>query len=587
MTTIVDTTHGRGIAHDRTEIRMFGRLFVRRSDGEVVDADEWSTGKTTDLLRLLALNGNRPVSVESLITKLWPDVQEDKAKASLRTAASRVRQVLGEPCIERSLGGLILRNSWSDVVAFQSIVHEMTAALRAGDHARVVERAREAEALYVADFQAYDDKGSWASETRESLRLSRQSMLADAGESALKLNWMRDAIDFSTSAIAEDLCFERPHRTLMRAHAALGEVELALRAFEHCRVALSQELGADPSPQTRALHIQILTGDTETLTIKPFAGRADEVRALAGVLRSAMAGDGLHVVCVAGPTGSGRNALLEAAVARVEHAHLRILLHDGSLASSAPGLADVVSDQRSDVTMWGPCDGDPHWEVTRLMTVFAGIDTSIPRVVAVVISPEAGDLLAETLGDGDGTISLHRVTTGPISDAALHELAATALSGQPTPHLLRELSEQSNRLAGRAVWILRDWMTAGWILSTMDGVELCDDAPTLSGGAPVGSYFRLTLEQLTREERDFCHLLALIDGPMTAGLVRSVVDDGSDVDEIQYRLDGLADLGLLRVRRDGYEFCNRAVRDAFELNLRPAVKARAQRRIAQAAIQAV
>jgi hypothetical protein len=458
----------------------------------------------------------------------------------------------------------------------------MTAARRAGDHALVVERAREAEALYVADFQAYDDKSSWAGETRESLRLSRQAMLADAGESALKLNWMRDAIDFSTSAIAEDLCFERPHRTLMRAHAALGEVELALRAFEHCRVALSQELGADPSPHTRALHIQILSGDTEQLTIKPFAGRADEVRALAGVLRSAMAGGGCHVVCVAGPSGSGRNALLEAAVARVEHAHLRVLLHDGPSSSTAPGLADVVSDHRSDITVWGPCDGDPQWEVTRLMTVFAGIDPTVSRIVAVVISPEAGDLLAETLDGGE--ISIHRVTTGPVSDADLRELAATALSGPPTPHLLRELTEQSNRLAGRAVWILRDWMTAGWILSTMDGVELCDDAPALFGGAPVGSYFRLTLERLTRDEREFCQLLALIDRPLDAELVRGVVDDGSDVDEIQYRLDGLADLGLLRIRRQGYEFRNRAIRDAFELNLRPAVKARAQRRIGQAAI---
>src|SRR4051794_36296516 len=98
---------------DRIEVRMFGRLFVRRSNGEVVHPDEWSTGKTADLLRLLALNGNRPVSVQSLINNLWPDVEEDKAKASLRTAASRVRQVLGEPCIERRLGGLILRNSWS------------------------------------------------------------------------------------------------------------------------------------------------------------------------------------------------------------------------------------------------------------------------------------------------------------------------------------------------------------------------------------------------------------------------------------------------------------------------------------------
>ena len=581
MTTETGTT-GNGITtRDRAEIRMFGRLFVRRSNGEIVGADEWSTGKTADLLRLLALNGNRPVSVQSLIHKLWPDVQEDKAKASLRTAASRVRQVLGEPCIERSLGGLILRNAWSDVVTFQSIVHEMTAALRAGDHARVVERAREAEALYVADFEAYDDRSSWAVETRESLRLSRQSMLADAGDSALKLMWMRDAIDFSRSAIAEDMCFERPHRTLMRAHAALGEVELALRAFEHCRVALSQELGADPSPQTRALHIQILSGDTERPTTTAFAGRGEEVGALADVLRAAVAGDGCHLVCLTGPPGSGRHALLEAAAARVDHAHLRVLLHDGSLASRAVSLAHVVSDRRSDITVWGPRDGDPRWEVVQLLPVFSGIDTSVPRVVAVMTSPEVGDLLAEHLAGSSTT--LHRLATGPVTDADLEELATCTLSGRPTANLLRELGQQSEHLAGRAVGILHEWITAGLVLSTMEGIDLYDAAHAVIGEAPVGSYFRLTLEQLTRDEREFCHLLALIDRPLTAELVQGLMeDDPADLDEIQSRLDGLADLGLLRIGRQGHEFRNRAIRDAFELHLRPSVKARTQRRIAQA-----
>jgi DNA-binding SARP family transcriptional activator len=566
---------------DRAEIRMFGRLFVRRSDGEIVGPDEWSTGKTADLLRLLALSGNRPVSVQSLIHKLWPDVQEDKAKASLRTAASRVRQVLGEPCVERSLGGLVLRNAWSDVVAFQTIVQEMTTALRAGDHARVVQRAREAEALYVADFEAYDDRSTWASETRESLRLSRQSMLADAGESALRLMWMRDAIDFSTSAIAEDMCFERPHRTLMLAHTALGEVDLALRAFEHCRVALSQELGADPSPQTRALHIQILSGDGEEPTARPFAGRADEVRALADVLRTAIDGDRCQLVCLSGPSGSGRHALLEAAAAQVDHAHLRVLHHDASTPSRAVSLADVVSDRRSDITVWGPCDdADPAWEVRQLMGVFSRIDPAVPRVVAVMVSPEVGDRLAEALADG--RIRLHRIATGPVSDADMEALATSTLSGRPTARLLRELGEQSEHLAGRAVRTLRDWMAAGLVLSTMEGLDLYDTAHASIGEAPVGSYFRLTLEQLTHDEQEFCHLLALIDRPLTPGLVQGLMDDGpADLGEIQAQLDVLADLGLLRIGRQGYEFRNRAIRDAFELHLRPSVKARTQRRIAQ------
>lgn len=565
--------------HDRIEIRMFGRLFVCRSNGDVVDAEEWSTGKTADLLRLLALSGNRPVSVQSLLAKLWPDVDEDKAKASLRTAASRIRQAIGEPCVERRLGGLLLLNTWTDVGAFQAIVHDVSAAFHAGDHSRVVSRVREAEALYVSDFQAYDDKSAWATETRESLRLSRRALLADAGESALTLKWMRDAIDFSTLAIADDPCFEHPHRTLMRAHAALGEIELALRAFEHCRVCLSQELGADPSPQTRALHIQILSGDTEELTIKPFAGRADEVEALTSVLTEAVAGDGCDVVCISGPAGSGRGALLSAAAKHVEHARVRVLLSDEVHTSNTQTLASMVSDRRSDITVWGPCHDDPSWEVTRLLTFFSGLDPTVARVIAVVSSHEIAELLATKLEDGP--MQLHHLRTGPISESDLDELASAALSSKATPRLLAELSDQSENLAGRAVWILRDWMTAGWIISTMDGLDLYNDAPAIMGEGPVGDYFRITLEQLTLEQLDFCRLIALLNQPANAEVLSSLSQPGADVEELRSLLDELADLGVLRVSPDGYEFRNGAIRDAFEHNLRPAVKARTQRRITQ------
>ncbi len=567
--------------NDRIEIRMFGRLFVRRSSGEVVDPDEWTTGKTTDLLRLLALNANRPVSVHSIIDKLWPNVDEDKAKASLRTAASGIRHTLREACVERHLGGLVLRNTWADVMAFQTIVHDASAALHVGDHAHVVSLAKEAEALYFADFRAYDDKAFWATEARDSLKLSRQSLLADAAESAFKLMWMRDAIDFSTLAIAGDPCFERPHRTLMQAHAALGEIELALRAFEHLRVCLSQELGADPSPQTRALHIQMLSGDIDEISIRPFVGRTEAVQALTADIRAAIAGEGCDVMCLTGPVGSGRGALLQAAAARVHHSHLRHLLGDGDRSSNAQRLASVASDHRSDITVWGPCDGDPTDEVNRVLTFLAGLDPATPRVIAVVTSDDAGDLLDRSLMDS--SVTLHKRSTGAMTDADLYDLAAATLSGRPTPRLLSELREQSHRLAGRAVSILREWIASGWIISTVSGLDLYHDAAAVTGVSPVGDHFRTTLEQLTLAETDFCQLLAIIDRPVSAESLRDLtaasMHGPAALDDLYAQLDELADLGVLRITAHGYEFRNRAIRDAFEHRLRPAVKARLLRQI--------
>jgi DNA-binding SARP family transcriptional activator len=48
----------------------------------------------------------------------------------------------------------------------------------------------------------------------------------------------------------------------MQAYAELGEVGSALRVFETYRSHLAEELGADPSPQTRELHLKLLRGST-------------------------------------------------------------------------------------------------------------------------------------------------------------------------------------------------------------------------------------------------------------------------------------------------------------------------------------
>jgi hypothetical protein len=55
------------------------------------------------------------------------------------------------------------------------------------------------------------------------------------------------------------VCMRVYLRMLMRAHAASGNVGTALRAYERCRATLRDQLGALPSPSTRAAHSQLLT----------------------------------------------------------------------------------------------------------------------------------------------------------------------------------------------------------------------------------------------------------------------------------------------------------------------------------------
>lgn len=246
--------------HHDLRVQMLGGLVVIRPDGTAVSDHAWRTAKTMDLLRLLALTDGRPVPATSLIDKLWPDVPPERARASLRTASSHIRRAIGSPCVTRTREGLVLEGAVIDVVQLRNIAHRSGQAAADHDNREVVDLARQAEALYRGDFRAQDDDAGWARLEREQLRHLWYQLLCDAGASALALRRQRDALHFARTAVGVDPGSELAHRLLMQAHAAVGEVGSALRVFETYRTHLADELGADPSPQTQALHLQLLRG---------------------------------------------------------------------------------------------------------------------------------------------------------------------------------------------------------------------------------------------------------------------------------------------------------------------------------------
>ncbi len=242
---------------------MLGTLRVRRADGSDVLSDEWRTSKTRDLLRLLALADAQPVRVSRLLEKLWPDASEHAARNRLRTAASQIRRTLHDPTsLVRESDGLRLQNATVDVHTFRAMAQRTDLASRIGASAEVLDGARAAQVLYRGDFHADDDDSDWAVVERSHLQKIHQGLLCDAAVAALDLGLFREALDLAARTVQLDPTSETAHRVVMQAHAELGEVATALRVFEAYRTHLAEELGVDPSPQTLALHVRLLRGDT-------------------------------------------------------------------------------------------------------------------------------------------------------------------------------------------------------------------------------------------------------------------------------------------------------------------------------------
>jgi len=568
---------------DRIEIRLLGRLHVRRSDSSVVDPGEWRTGKTIDLLRLLALSADSPVRIGSLLDKLWPDVDEARARASLRTAASQIRRTLRSDCIERRLGGLVLTNAWVDVTAFRSLATEAKACMRSRQFARVVVLAREAEALYLKDFEAHDDGSAWASEVRESLTTLRRTLLADAAESAVELHLMRDGIDLASRAISADPCSERPHRSLIQAYAGLGETEQALRAFDHCRTMLADELGADPSPQTRAAHMQVLAGHIDVADTPRFVGRERDVARLASVLDAASYVGGFEVVCVTGPAGSGRDALIEASAVRIGANLVHAVPESGFGLPSGNDLRNLTGVGEKTVVVLPAMDDITPQVASELVTTLTGLDGAVSLVVAVPASPRVTAVLGNAFEEISSDV--RSVVVGTLSDQDITALAAALLSGPITRSITEGLKEESGALAGRAVATLRRWSSSGRVVSTAHGLELVPVGVDTDTDLEIGGLVRQVLEQLSTREMDIAHLVALINAPVMPSMLLPLLGTVEvDADDVSAVLDHLVDMGALRFGERGYEFRHPVMRDATDSWLRPTVRRRLHRRIAQSTL---
>ncbi|MET9019307.1 BTAD domain-containing putative transcriptional regulator [Actinopolymorpha sp. NPDC004070] len=487
------------VGADRIEVRLLGPLRVRRPDGSVVPSGGWRTGKTTDLLRLLALNAGDPVPAMTLTETLWPTVDESRARASLRTAASQIRKAVGVDCVGRRAGGLVLLDAWVDAVAFTGLAAEAARAYREGRHADCLTVTREAEALYVHDFRAYDVDSVWASEHRERLAVTYLSLLSDAADAAVALGWMHDAVEFASRVLAIDSWSERAYRALMYGYGGLGQTAQALHAFERCRSVLAEELGADPSPQTRAVHLHLLSADPVTHTECPFVGRTAESRWLGDIVRSTVDSGLPSIVHLGGEPGVGRTALVTEVCRKLD---LPLVRADGDGPNA--GRADLVDRVVASLDQ-GADGGEPPERLAAAMSRSAptvvllresddappayrnalcrAVLRSTGPVVVVLVSGTGKDtceLLYVHRGGTDERV--HRLDLPPLDATELTELAEGLLAGTPTEPLVTELLAVSAGLPGRAMATLNTWSRRGRIVSTPDGLALM---PAREPGVPT------------------------------------------------------------------------------------------------------
>jgi DNA-binding SARP family transcriptional activator len=239
-------------------IHLFGGLDVSRG-GRALPG--FATQKAKGLFAYLALHRGRRHSREVLVGRFWGEAPEAVARKNFRTDLWRVRTVLEpdgvEPgsCLSVSHDEVALAPAaghWLDVHEFEETLD--SAAPGPAPELTEAQTAllRQAVALYRGDLLEglYED---WCLFERERLRLryleALERLMRHHGARA---EWA-EAAGCGQRLLAHDPLREHVHRLVARCHLARGDRAAALRQYEACERLLRQELGVEPTAETRAL----------------------------------------------------------------------------------------------------------------------------------------------------------------------------------------------------------------------------------------------------------------------------------------------------------------------------------------------
>lgn len=316
------------------EIRLFGPIEVTKGQRRLGPKDLGGT-KAKQVLEVLLLARGHIVAKDRLADQLWGEALPKRALAALENHVSVLRRHLdgderGRDLVVTESGGYRLAAERVDL-DLDRFDERITAAGKTGTRMARKLLSEAVQAGGRGEVLEDEPYAEWAEVPRHTYRARLLGVHLDAAESALAEHDTRAAIDYALAALAIDPYAERAHRLAMLAHYAQGDQRESLACYRRLRSLLAEELGLEPTPQTRQVQAAILAQEDPASLLPrplerqgppprpkdvPLIGRRAELGRL-----EALAGEAcdsaLAIVVVEGEDGVGKTRLLDELAARL------------------------------------------------------------------------------------------------------------------------------------------------------------------------------------------------------------------------------------------------------------------------------
>ncbi len=435
------------------ELVLVGRLRVV-VDGRELSVREVGTRKARLLLQRLAAAHGDALPVDALVDAVWGDEPPGAPADNLATLVSRLRSALGPQVVVGD------RNGWRlgpavrvDLDAATSLLAQAEAAAGRGEPAVAAAAALAAVRHLTGEVLGEVPTAAWADDVREHAAAALRRARRTAATASLDAGDPGTAVEVAGEAVRADPYDEASVRVLMQALRASGEPARALAVYETLRRGLAEDLGTDPAPQTRALHLEVLTEAEPTAAVpaRPpgpgqrsvrgqrarsgepaLTGRAAECRRLADLWTQAVAGHP-GLLLVTGEPGIGKTRLTEELAGYARQTGGTVLWARCYETERSLFLQPLVDALRPDLLR------SPPAVLHELVERAPALATLIPEVASVVWpiaierrSPETERRLAY---EAIATVLRHFASRGPVL-LLLDDLHNAGLATVEQLHLL-------------------------------------------------------------------------------------------------------------------------------------------------------